>query len=141
LKFRIDGLIPTPNPTGMLEGESVTLPVNPFRLVTLMVEKPMEPAAIVRFEGEAIIAKSGAAAGVTPAELDAGTEDTTPPNRRKRDSRRIGTLKKTTAGRMIRPDSYALRLKPPTHPCTFSYFRTQILANRQQDFGQRNRLL
>lgn len=96
LSVRMNGLIPTPNPTGGAEVESVTFPANPFRLVTLTVENPMEPAVIVRFEGEALIAKSGVAAGVTLAEMDAGTSRTMPARRRKRDSRMIGVLKKTT---------------------------------------------
>ena len=96
LSIRTTGLIPTPNPTGGAEVESVTFPANPFRLVTLTVENPMEPAVIVRFDGEALIAKSGVAAGVTLAEMDAGTSRTMPARRRKRDSRMIGVLKKTT---------------------------------------------
>jgi len=94
----MNGLIPTPNPTGGAEVESVTFPANPFRLVTLTVEKPMEPAVIVRFDGEALIAKSGVAAGATPAERDTGTIDTMPARSRKRDNRMIGVLKKTTNG-------------------------------------------
>jgi hypothetical protein len=97
LSVRMNGLIPTPNPTGGVEVESVTFPANPFRLVTLTVENPMEPAVIVRFEGAALIAKSGVAVGVTPAEMDAGTADT-PARRRKRDNRMIEVLKKTTDG-------------------------------------------
>ena len=96
LSVRMNGLIPTPNPTGGAEVESVTFPANPFRLVTLTVENPMEPAVIVRFDGEALIAKSGVAAGVTLAEMDTGTSRTMPARRRKRDSRMIGVLKKTT---------------------------------------------
>ena len=96
LSIRTTGLIPTPNPTGGAEVESVTFPANPFRLVTLTVENPMEPAVIVRFDGEALIAKSGVAAGVTLAEMDTGTSRTMPARRRKRDSRMIGVLKKTT---------------------------------------------
>jgi len=91
----MNGLIPTPNPTGGAEVESVTFPINPLRLVTLTVENPMEPAVMVRFDGEALIAKSGVAAGVTLAEMDTGTADTMPARRRKRDSRMIGVLKKT----------------------------------------------
>ncbi len=96
LSVRMNGLIPTPNPTGGAEVESVTFPANPFRLITLTVENPMEPAVIVRFDGEALIAKSGVAAGVTLAEKDAGTADTTPARSRRRDNRMIGVLKKTT---------------------------------------------
>jgi len=96
LSVIMNGLIPTPNPTGGAEVESVTFPANPFRLVRLTVENPMEPAVIVRFDGEALMAKSGVAAGVTLAEVDAGTADTMPARRRKRDSRMIGVLKKTT---------------------------------------------
>src|SRR3989442_5326924 len=92
LSVRMNGLIPTPNPTGGAEVERVTFPANPFRLVTLTVEKPMEPAVIVRFEGEALIVKSGVAAGVTIGEMDAGTADTMPARRRKRDNRMIGSL-------------------------------------------------
>ncbi len=95
LSVIMNGLIPTPNPTGGAEVESVTFPANPFRLVRLTVENPMEPAVIVRFDGEALMAKSGVAAGVTLAEVDAGTADTMPARRRKRDSRMIGVLKKT----------------------------------------------
>jgi hypothetical protein len=98
LSVRMNGLIPTPNPTGGAELESVTFPANPFRLVTLTVENPMEPAVIVRFEGDALIAKSGVAAGVTLAEMDAGTTDTMPARSRKRDNRMIGVLKSTTDG-------------------------------------------
>ncbi len=98
LRLRMNGLIPTPNPTGGGEVESVTFPANPFRLVKLTVENPMEPAVIVRFEGEALIAKSGVAAGVTPAEMDAGTRDTMPARSRKRDNRIIGVLTRTTDG-------------------------------------------
>jgi hypothetical protein len=98
LSVRTTGLIPTPNPTGGAEGESVTFPANPFRLVTLTVENPMEPAVIVRFDGEALIAKSGVAAGVTPAEMDAGTTATMPARRRTRDNRIIGVLNRTTDG-------------------------------------------
>ena len=96
LSVRMNGLIPTPNPTGGAEVESVTFPANPFRLVTLTVENPMEPAVIVRFDGEALIAKSGVAAGVTLAEMDTGTSRTMPARRRKRDSRMVGVLKNTT---------------------------------------------
>ena len=96
LSIRTTGLIPTPNPTGGAEVESVTFPANPFRLVTLTVENPMEPAVIVRFDGEALIAKSGVAAGVTLAEMDTGTSRTMPARRRKRDSRMVGVLKNTT---------------------------------------------
>ena len=98
LSARMNGLIPTPNPTGGGEVESVTFPANPFRLVTLTVENPMEPAVIVRFDGEALIAKSGVAAGVTPAEVDAGTTDTMPARSRTRDNRIIGVLNRTTDG-------------------------------------------
>jgi hypothetical protein len=98
LSVRTTGLIPTPNPTGGAEVESVTFPANPFRLVTLTVENPMEPAVMVRFDGEALIAKSGAAAGVTPAEMDAGTTDTMPARSRTRDNRIIGVLNRTTDG-------------------------------------------
>jgi len=96
LSIRTTGLIPTPNPTGGAEVESVTFPANPFRLVTLTVENPMEPAVIVRFDGEALIAKSGVAVGVTLAEMDTGTSRTMPARRRKRDSRMVGVLKNTT---------------------------------------------
>jgi len=58
----------------------------------------MVPAVIVRFDGEALIAKSGVAAGVTPAEMDAGTTDTMPARSRKRDNRMIMVLNKTTDG-------------------------------------------
>jgi len=58
----------------------------------------MEPAVIVRFDGEVLIAKSGVAAGATPAERDTGTIDTMPARSRKRDNRMIGVLKKTTNG-------------------------------------------
>jgi hypothetical protein len=104
----MNGLIPTPNPTGGAEVESVTFPANPFRLVTLTVENPMEPAVIERFDGEALMAKSGVAAGVTLAELDAGTTDTMPARRRKRDNRMIGVLKKTTDGGIIQLRDYQL---------------------------------
>jgi hypothetical protein len=98
LSVRMNPPIPTPNPTGGAEVESVTFPANPFRLVTVTVENPMEPAVIVRFEGDALIAKSGVAAGVTLAEMDAGTTDTMPVRRRKRDNRMVGVLKRTTEG-------------------------------------------
>src|SRR6266436_8156377 len=98
LSVRTTGLIPTPNPTGGGEVESVTFPANPFRLVTLTVENPVEPAVIVRFDGEALIAKSGVARGVTPAEMDTGTTATMPARRRKRDNRIIGVLNRTTDG-------------------------------------------
>ena len=58
LSVRMNGLIPTPNPTGGVEDESVTFPAKPFRLVRLTVENPIEPAVIVRLEGDALIAKS-----------------------------------------------------------------------------------
>ncbi len=96
LSARMNGLIPTPNPTGGAEVESVTFPINPLRLVTLTVENPMEPAVMVRFDGEALIAKSGVAAGVTLAEMDTGTADTMPARRRKRENTMIGVLKETT---------------------------------------------
>ena len=92
LSVRMNGLIPTPNPTGGVEDEMVTFPAKPFRLVRLTVENPMDPAVIVRLEGEALIAKSGVAAGVMLAEIDAGTADT-PPRRRKRDKRKTAVLK------------------------------------------------
>ncbi len=37
----------------------MTVPLNPFRLVTTIVEMPEEPAGIVRLFGLAVIAKSG----------------------------------------------------------------------------------
>ena len=103
LSVRINGLIPTPNPTGGGEVERVTFPANPFRLVTVMVENPIEPSVMVRFGGEALIAKSGAAAGVTPSEWEEGTANATPESRRTRDNSMTGILKKTTARFMIRP--------------------------------------
>ena len=36
----------------------MTVPLNPFRLVTTMVDVPEEPAGIVRLFGLAVIAKS-----------------------------------------------------------------------------------
>ena len=101
----MNGLIPTPNPKGGLEDERVTFPANPFRLVTVMVENPIEPAVTVRFDGEALIAKSGVAAGVTFAKLDAGTAKATLAVRRKRETSRIGSLKTTTGRFMIHANS------------------------------------
>lgn len=98
LSVRKDGLIPTPNPTGGGEVERVTFPANPFRLVTVIAENPIEKAVMVRFDGEALIAKSGTAAGATPEERDDGTAEATPARRRKRDNRTTGILKKTTRG-------------------------------------------
>jgi len=115
LRLRMTGLIPTPNPTGGAEVESVTFPANPFRLVTLTVENPMEPAVIVRFDGEALIAKSGVAAGLTLAEVDAGTADTMPARRRTRDNRMIGVLKKTTKRIVIQLEISVLWLRLAIH--------------------------
>jgi hypothetical protein len=55
----------------------------------------VEGGVVVRLEGDTLIAKSGVAAGVTLAEMDAGTADT-PARRRKREKRMIAVLKKTT---------------------------------------------
>ncbi len=44
--------------------DSVTLPLNPLRLVTRMVEKPEEPCVIVREEGLVVMVKSGGGGGV-----------------------------------------------------------------------------
>lgn len=90
------GLIPTPNPTGGLEDESVTFPANPFRLVTVIVENPIEPAVMVRFDGDALNAKSGVAAGITFAKLDAGTVKAMLAVRRMRETSMTGNLNKTT---------------------------------------------
>lgn len=102
---RMAGLIPTPNPTGGGEAnEREMFPENPFKLVTVMVENPIEPAVMVRFAGEALIAKSGVALGVTLEELEAGTAKTTVARRRKSDRSMIGILKKTTSGFMFLPN-------------------------------------
>lgn len=77
------------------------MPANPFKLATVMVENPIDPAVMVRFEGEAPIAKSGAALGVALAELEAGTAKTTVATRRMSDRTMIGILKTTTSGFMI----------------------------------------
>jgi hypothetical protein len=108
LSVRMNGLIPTPNPTGGVEDASVTFPAKPFRLVRLTVENPMEPAVMVRLEGDTLIAKSGVAAGVALAEMDAGTADT-PARRRKRDTRMIAVLKEDHGG--------DLRIAPTTKFC------------------------
>lgn len=116
---RMVGLIPTPNPRGGDEAnERETFPANPFRLVTVMVENPIEPAVMVRFDGEALIAKSGVALGVTLAELEAGTAKTTVARRRKSDRSMIGVLKKATSGFMILPNKGVSRLSLSIHLCS-----------------------
>src|SRR5207237_7152826 len=60
LSIRTTGLIPTPNPTGGAEVESVTFPANPLRLVTLNVVNLLEPVVLVIFDGETIICKYSA---------------------------------------------------------------------------------
>src|SRR5438105_15426016 len=87
LSIRTTGLIPTPNPTGGAEVESVTFAANPFRLVTLTVENPMEPAVIVRFDGEALIGQSGVEVRVRLAEMDTGNSRTRPEREREVEGR------------------------------------------------------
>ncbi len=93
---RTTGLIPTPNPAGGGEIESVTFPKKPFTPVTLMVANPEEPAVMVRLDGKAVIVKSGPAAGETLPGLLVGTAKTRLARRRKREKATIGAFKNHT---------------------------------------------
>ena len=58
------GLNDAVTPVGRPDAARVTVPVNPFVGVTLMVLVPLAPCATVTEEGEAERLKSGVAAGV-----------------------------------------------------------------------------
>src|SRR5437660_6127853 len=51
LSVRMNGLIPTPNPTDGPQVERVPFPANPYSLVRQTVGNPMDPAASKNFDG------------------------------------------------------------------------------------------
>ena len=72
------GLVPKValTPDGKPEADKVTLPVNPFDRVTVMVLVPLVPCVTVRLEGEADSEKSGlAGAGGGRTQLLAALEN------------------------------------------------------------------
>lgn len=51
-RFTCGGLIPIPTFNGMFNGEIVTCPENPFRLIRVAIEVPEEPVDMIRLLGE-----------------------------------------------------------------------------------------
>jgi hypothetical protein len=52
-------------PEGEIEAAKLMVPLNPFRLISVIVEAPEDPAGMVRLLRLAVMAKSGCGEGLT----------------------------------------------------------------------------
>jgi hypothetical protein len=64
-RFTLTGLNAAVVPLGGVDADNVTVPVNPFNEVRVIVEVPLVPRIIVTDVGDALMLKSGGAAIVT----------------------------------------------------------------------------
>ena len=71
VRVTLVGLTETDGPLGETDGDSVIVPANPPRLVSVIVEEPEAPCARANEEGLDEILKSGEAGCVTGTLLDA----------------------------------------------------------------------
>jgi hypothetical protein len=52
-------------PEGDIEAARLMVPLNPFKLLSVIVEEPEEPAVMVKLLGPAVMTKSGWGEGLT----------------------------------------------------------------------------